>query len=545
MPPIDFSDTLTSSTRAVAALCRALVTMSVVALFTPAHAWEHENSKVKFVEYREGLIEQLKNDKKPYFLLFSAEWCFWCHEFSEKTLTDDRVADYLNANYSNVFIDADINSAAYLKYKATGVPFTVFLNPDASPHFRYAGTLFADDFLTVIKDVRSNVARGVSVERNDASELAYEPPKTLALAEIKEAGNEFRRSVLGNFDAEEHGLGKGEKAIYPRTFLYLLKGADEQRNQAITPVRRSLERAIEKIYDPVEGGFFRYAETRDWKIPHYEKMADLNAGTVLLLYRLNALSPSPSLVSAADQTLGYLRSTLYSPKVGVFLSFQQADEHYYFIMSREDRKKAKTPAVIEKIFIDRLASTVDYLLDVLEFRPDQELRQQVISSLDFVANSFEEKGTLSRYYTVSKGEWSGEGTLQDYALVSRMFLNASYRLHAPRYGFLAKRVIDQAIGQFHDKTTGVLTDPSLGDTNDAEFLMEVNALFAENLMALQGNGSYEALIASIVTYFSATGEIFEERVWEGKDWEFTERYVPYLRLVDSYQSKSKVAVQQQ
>ena len=45
-------------------------------------------------------------------------------------------------------------------------------------------------------------------------------------------------------------------------------------------------RPLNHIYDPVEGGFFRYAETRDWKIPHYENLADLNAATVLLLYRL-------------------------------------------------------------------------------------------------------------------------------------------------------------------------------------------------------------------------------------------------------------------
>src|SRR5207245_7712349 len=31
------------------------------------------------------------------------------------------------------------------------------------------------------------------------------------------------------------------------------------------------------VYDRVEQGFFRYSTTRDWSIPHFEKMAEDNA----------------------------------------------------------------------------------------------------------------------------------------------------------------------------------------------------------------------------------------------------------------------------
>ena len=150
-------------------LASRIVTLAgLLLLGLAAGAWEHVGSKVVFTEYRTGLIEALQEQERPYFLLFSAEWCHWCHEFGEHTLTDDNVAEYLNANYTNIFIDADIHSAAYLKYRATGLPYTVFLNPDTSPHFRYAGTLYANDFLTVIKQIKMNVLQGLSVEGNDA-----------------------------------------------------------------------------------------------------------------------------------------------------------------------------------------------------------------------------------------------------------------------------------------------------------------------------------------------------------------------------------------
>lgn len=530
----------------VTPLSRLAAVAGLLVLAMSARAWEHHTTNVEFTEYREGVIEELRARGRPYFLLFSAEWCHWCHEFGENTLTDDRVADYLNAHYTNIFIDADIHSAAYVKYRATGLPYTVFLNPDTSPHFRYAGTLYAYDFLTVIKQVKANVAQGLSVEGNDAKDYAYTPPEKLTHSELEAAGGEFRRGVLDSFDPIARGLGKGEKAVYPRTFLYLLSdGANQTHADAITAVHRTLDRAIERIYDPVEGGFYRYAETRDWQIPHYEKMADLNAGTVLLLFRLNDVSPTPTLLDAADKTLDYLRTTLYDPKLGVFLSFQAADTHYYAIRSRENRAKAETPTIIDRIFIDRLALTITYLLDVLDYRPDPKLDAQIVSSLEFIARKMSAHGTLHRYYSIGTGEWSGKGTLQDYALVAEMYLNASIRLQSARYRDLARQAVDKAIDEFYDKDIGVLTDPSLGDTDDAEFLMEVNGLLAKSLIGLNADGTYTDLLDTIITYFSAMGEILEERLWDAENWEFTERYVPYLRAVDAYLQRAKLAAQGQ
>ena len=100
---------------------------------------------------------------------------------------------------------------------------------------------------------------------------------------------------------------------------------------------------------------------------------------------------------------------------------------------------------------------------------------------------------------------------------------------------------DTALARFLDEDLGVLTDPSLGDTEDAEFLMEVNGLIAGTLIGLNGDGRYGERVNAIITYFSATGEILEERLWDGEHWEFTERYVPYLRAADRYLAGPRLA----
>ena len=47
-------------------------------------------------------------------------------------------------------------------------------------------------------------------------------------------------------------------------------------------------------------------------------MADLNAGMVALLQKVNQLRPTPEFEKTAEQTLKYLVKTLYSEELGVF-----------------------------------------------------------------------------------------------------------------------------------------------------------------------------------------------------------------------------------
>ena len=346
----------------------------VLAVAVPVFAYQHHELRVDFQDYADDVVERNAERQRPYFLLFSAEWCHWCHEFAERTLIREEVYTYLNRHFTNVFVDADIHTAAYVKYRAEGLPFTVFLNPHGSVHFKYTGTLYGDQFIDVLREIRKNIEQNVAIPGQDTAGEPYVAPGALDTSELVALAQNFRDGILENFDPAEHGVGRGEKAILPRTFLYLLEHAgDAERRDAVDGVARTLGRAIEAIYDPVEGGFFRFAETRDWQIPHYEKMADLNAGAVLVLYRLDRLSASPPLVQAGQRTTEYLQSTLYEPSQGTFLSFQEADTRY-FRLDAARRYATAAPAVADKVFTDRLAGTLDYLLDILPLVDDRDPR---------------------------------------------------------------------------------------------------------------------------------------------------------------------------
>ena len=427
----------------------------------PAFAYEHHDSRVDFQDWADDVVERNRERQRPYFLMFSAEWCHWCHEFAEGALGREAVWTYLNRHFVNVFIDADIHSAAYTRYRATGLPYVVFLKPDGSIHFRYSGTIYADQFVDVLRDIRKTIDEGVSIPGQAIELEPYDPPETLDVEDLAALPRSFSEGIVEHFDPSEHGVGRGEKAILPRTFLYLLDHAqDEERAAVVDGVGKALDRAIEAIYDPVEGGFFRYAETRDWRIPHYEKMADLNAGAVLVLHRLGELSPSALRAEAGERTTEYLQSTLYEPRLGTFLSFQGADTRY-FRLDAARRGTARAPLVADKVFTDRLAGTLDHLIDVLPHTPDRALEQQVLGSLEFLASMAERRNRLARYHVPADGTWHGDSLPRDYALVARVLQKAARRFSEPRYAHTAASVIESAVSRFPRPRSGHFRRPEL------------------------------------------------------------------------------------
>ncbi len=500
----------------------------------PVMGYEHHESLVDFEEYSDRVVVESKAADKPYFLLFSAEWCYWCHEFAENTLVRKDVTDFLNQHFVNVFIDVDIHQSAYVKYQATGVPYTVFLNPDGTLYYKYTGTLYGDAFLAVIQEVAAEAGVGKYALGMESSRLEYQPPDRLDSQMLADLPSYFTENVLDNFDAEEFGLGKAKKGIQPRTFLYLLEQTDaDAKGQAVESVSKTLERAVNHIYDPVEGGFFRYAETRDWKIPHYEKFSDLNAATVRLLYRLSQEQHSETLEQAAKATLDYLTSTLYDDEAGVFLSFQVADTSYYLLSERYRKQAQRAPKVMDKVFTGRLAATLYQMIGIDQLIDDDSVTEKTRKSVDFLAGMIMSDEGMNRYFMLDNKQWFSQGDLSDYAHAAILFAEAARHYQDARYRAVADKVIRSAIGEFYDPEKGIFMDPGV-DSTSVEYLMEMNGLIATAMVkADKHDPANREILESMMTYFSQVSVVLEERFWDAVDWDFAEAYVPYLRAVES------------
>src|SRR5262249_50389917 len=122
-----------------------------------------------------------------------------------------------------------------------------------------------------------------------------------------------------NLDAVYGGFGSGDKYPQPRLLAYLL-----ERHQAtgdrryLVAVEKPLHGVLGALYDPVDGGFFRFAEGREWRRPHYEKLVHLNATLAAVLAEAHRVTGNSRYREAADRTVAYLLRTLHDASAGGF-----------------------------------------------------------------------------------------------------------------------------------------------------------------------------------------------------------------------------------
>ncbi len=524
-----------------AALFALLMAAFFFVTVPPAPAYTHKSSSVKFHEHGEGVIELARKEQKPVFMLFSAVWCYWCKVFEKETLTKKEVYSFLNENYISVFIDADLRRDLFSKYQVTFLPYAVFLRPDGTLLYKYGGTLDTEGFLSLIKDLKEKARTSEKIAELEEP-FSYTPPAKPDAQEFAELKSLFIETAMENFDTEEMGIGYKRKHVLVAALDYLLENGGSEKGKAIKRhVMGTLEKAVDATLDPVEGGFFRYAEMRDWRIPHYEKMVDINGPMLYLLYKADSLTPSKKLKNAAAKTKAYLSEKLFDEKTGAFLSFQVADEEYY-LLDAAGRKKAKAPEVIEKIFTDRLALALVYMLDALKFTKDEAFRQKVKSSVDFLAGMAQKQDRIYHLYEVKSRKWSHDGKSADYAYIYLMLSKAYSVFGDARYPAIMEKVYIDAKNLFYNAELGIFAEKAPSNVSDLEYIMEANSVFMQGLLgAFDGFDGETKLLkreldsaGRIIAWFQGTGVILEERAWDDKDFLFLESYARYLKAAQTY-----------
>ena len=109
-------------------------------------------------------------------------------------------------------------------------------------------------------------------------------------------------------------------------------------------VETSLQGMWHGIYDRKDQGFFRYSVSRDWKVPHYEKMLVSNASLAILYLDGLLITRKAVYRKASEGIMDYLLTTLYSSQDGLFFASQDADEPFYQ-QSWKDRDKLTPPPI--------------------------------------------------------------------------------------------------------------------------------------------------------------------------------------------------------
>ena len=94
-------------------------------------------------------------------------------------------------------------------------------------------------------------------------------------------------------------------------------------------VETTLQGMWHGIYDRKDQGFFRYAVSRDWKVPHYEKMLVTNSNLAIAYLEAFRITRKAVYRTAVEGILNYLLTSLFSADDGLLFASQDAEEPFY------------------------------------------------------------------------------------------------------------------------------------------------------------------------------------------------------------------------
>ncbi len=94
--------------------------------------------EIHWLDHEKGLV-MAREQNKPVFLHFSAQWCGYCRKMERETFQDKEVISYLNDHFISIKVDADERKGLARKYQVAGLPDNRFLDKDGNPVYRVPG----------------------------------------------------------------------------------------------------------------------------------------------------------------------------------------------------------------------------------------------------------------------------------------------------------------------------------------------------------------------------------------------------------------------
>ena len=286
----------------------------------------HVGDTVDWWPWGEAALAEAKRSGRPIFLTIGYLACHWCHVMQDENFSDPETAEMINERFVNIVVDReerpDIDAlyqqAASLMGLPGGWPLNMFLTPDGEPF--YGGLYFPPQEERGVPAFRDILTAVSDTYREDPADVRLYGYRILAALELGSrsapgSGPPTNKELVSTWktllaDIDPFNGGFGQAAKYPRVPAMLtlwrasLRSGDEAYREAVV---RSVDSMVQgAMYDHLGGGFARYTEDPAWRVPHFEKMLDINAQTVALMVEVWRETRSPLLQTRIEESVGFL-----------------------------------------------------------------------------------------------------------------------------------------------------------------------------------------------------------------------------------------------
>ena len=433
----------------------------------------------------------------------------------ETTYSDSGVARLIEDRFVPIRVDRDQRPDIDKRYNMGGWPTTVFLTPDGE--ILTGGTYIPPEQMMVLLEHTSsfyNKNKGnIKSKIKELEKEKSEHPPTIGLGKevFLSVIDDLTLTIASRFDTLYGGFGNAPKFPHSSALrLALLQYHRQGHEAALNIVKKTLtQMGTGGIYDKEEGGFFRYSTTRDWSIPHYEKMCEDNAQLLTNYLEAYQVTGETAFRDTAKGILAYVNAKLSDQENGGFYGSQDADEIYYRLNFRE-RQKLEAPRIDQTLFVNWNAMMSSaYLLAsvVLDDSSYQDFALKTVKLL--LETSFSPKMGTAHYIIGGKSHLSGLLTDQAYMMKCLIdsYQTTSDRNFLDKAESLAEFMLDKLwseTGVFYDKPkeSGAIGALKLLDKPLAENSVAADAFL--RLHQYTGNQRYFDVAKKTLEFFSST-----------------------------------------
>jgi uncharacterized protein len=480
-------------------------------------------SGVVWREWGEEAFVEAKSLDKPILLDIGAVWCHWCHVMDHGiagdpvhtgTYSNPKIAAAINRDYVPIKVDNDRRPDINARYNMGGWPTTAFLTPEGAPLYG-ATYLTPNQMLGLLgqiveyyHDNKADIATGArEYFRKQGASAHQELVSGTLNSDIGEfVAGEIRRS----FDPAFGGFGMQPKfphsdAISFAIETYAATGDDEMRQVA---ERTLVGMASGGMYDEYAGGFFRYSTTRDWSVPHFEKMLQDNTRLIATYTLAYQVLGDIRFKEIAEDSVRFLMDVLYEKNLGYFAGSQDADkEEEYYGRPLDVRAKLPTPYVDFTAYLDWNALAVTALLDLYKQDGNDALLATATKLYDFLTSR------VAPFHYFFDGKPSGiQNTLSDISPSIGAALDIFETTGVKRYLSEARGLADTALTELyvdsvHRFRDYPANDTALGSLSVPRFDPDENAHVCRQLIRLSaytGNTRYRQIAESVLATFAET-----------------------------------------
>jgi uncharacterized protein YyaL (SSP411 family) len=319
------------------------------------HQQSHQET-IHWREWGEAAFRCAEQEGKPVLLTLTATWCHWCHVLDQTSYAEARVIHLVNSRFIPVRVDVDRRPDLSARYNQGGFPSVAILNDHG---MLLDGCVYVppDEMVQWLEEAsrqyaqrqRTGIPHSLRVTTSIPAADAGETPAESVLRRLQET-----------YDRSYGGFGLEPKQPPWEALKFLLALYSRSGDRAVLQmVCTTLDNMRVGIYDQKEQGFFRYSVSRDWHVPHYEKMLATNANLASVYLDAYQITGRRRYRATAIGMLTYLLETLYDRSQGLFYASQDAAETYYRLPWK-DREQAEKPRLDRTFYtgLNALAAAV-------------------------------------------------------------------------------------------------------------------------------------------------------------------------------------------